>query len=330
MRMNSEHQEPLISIVLPVYNILSYLPACMDCVKRQTYQNLEVILVDDGSTDGCGPLCDRIAAEDGRYTVYHKPNGGLSDARNYGIERARGEYITLVDPDDTIDDDYVAYLLQVLQRHHARMSICTHRTLYDNGSMRELKLSGDEPLSTERCLERMLYHDVIDTSAWGKLYARELFSAVRYPKGRIFEDIGTTYQLMMQCDEIAVGYETKYTYHFHNHSIVNGSFTPAKLDMLEMTDRMAADVSARFPELRQAVQRRQVYARISVLNQMLKARGYEPERQEIRRYIQEHRNEVLSNPKTPQRDRIAIRLLRFSYPLYRFIWLSYQRHIFGS
>lgn len=330
MTMNSESHEPLISMVLPVYNIKGYLPACMECIRRQTYQKLEVILVDDGSTDGCSLLCDQIAQEDPRYVAYHKENGGLSDARNYGIERAHGEYITLVDPDDTIDDDYVSYLFQVLRRHHARMSLCTHRTLYDNGSMRELGMSGDEAIPTERCLERMLYHDVIDTSAWGKLYSRELFSQVRYPKGKIFEDIGTTYQLMMQCDTIAAGYETKYSYHFHNHSIVNGSFTPAKFDMIEMTDRMASEVAARYPELRRAVLRRQVYARISVLNQMLNADGYETERLAIRRYIQEHRKEIMSDPKAPRRDKAAVQLLRFSYPLYRLIWLSYQRHIFGS
>lgn len=324
------NQNPLISVILPIYNIEAYLDKCMESVRNQTYSNLEIIMVDDGSTDSCGEVCDRYAGIDERIVVFHKKNGGLSDARNYGIERARGEYITCIDPDDFVDSDYAAYLYGLIVRHGTRMSICQHRVYYDNGSIRENGRQGDELIPTERCLERMLYHDVIDTSAWAKLYHRSLFEQVRYPKGKIFEDIGTTYALMMQCDAIAVGYESKYSYIFHNNSIVNGAFKPAKLDLLEMTDKMASDVGRRYPALGQAILRRRVYSRISTLNQMLNAAGYEEARGAILSFIKENRRSILRDSKAPKRDKLALILLSVSYPLYRFVWLSYQRRIMGK
>lgn len=315
---------PLISIVLPIYNIEDYLQKCMDSLLVQTYQNLEIIMVDDGATDNSGRICDEYLKKDARIKVFHKKNGGLSDARNYGIERAAGEYITCIDPDDYVDPDYIRYLYSLIEKYHTRMSVCQHRVVFDNGSVDEKGASGDEALSDKTCIERMLYHDVIDTSAWAKLYHRSLFEAVKYPYGKLFEDIATTYQLMLQCDKIAVGYESKYNYIVRSSSIVNCKFNARKLDLLEMTDRMGKDVVAAYPDLQAAVLRRRVYARFSTLNQMLDADGWDKERQEIIRFIKSNQNAVLSNPKTPKRDIAAIRLLSVGYPVYKQFWKLYS------
>lgn len=322
---------PLVSIILPIYNVEYYLDKCMQSLFTQTYRNLEFIMVDDGSEKECAKLCDTYLKKDSRVIVFHKKNGGLSDARNYGIERANGEYITCIDPDDYVDCDYVEYLLKILEKYKTKMSIAQHRVHYDNGSIKDNGGEGDELLKTEKCLEKMLYHDVVDTSAWGKLYHRSLFENVKYPKGKLFEDIGTTYALMLQCDCVAVGYESKYNYIFHNNSIVNGKFNIKKLDLLEMTDLMAEAVSDIYPSLGNAVKRRQVYARLSTLNQMLNAgKEFDNERMSIIRYIKKNRIDILKNKKAPKRDKIAIILLSGSYSLYRFCWLSYQRKIMGG
>ncbi|MGN0268869.1 MAG: glycosyltransferase family 2 protein [Lachnospiraceae bacterium] len=320
-------KKPLISIILPIYNIEKYLPKCMDSIFSQTYKNLEIIMVDDGATDRCGMLCDQYEQKDDRIRVYHKSNGGLSDARNYGIERASGEYITCIDPDDYVDADYVEYLYRLIETYQTRMAICQHRVLYDNGSIKDFGNEGSARISAETCLERMMYHDVIDTSAWAKLYHRDLFQKTRYPRGRIFEDIGTTYELMMQCEFIAVGYKSKYNYIFHNNSIVNSEFKPNKLDLILMTDKMAKDVLAVYPSLEKAVLRRRVYSRISTLNQMLNAEGYEEERRKIISFIKKNGKIIRKDPKLPKRDRMALFLLNISYRLYRLCWLSYQRYL---
>ena len=311
---------PLISVILPIYNIKDYVDKCMKSIFAQTYKRLEIIMVDDGSTDGSEKLCDEYLAKDDRVRVFHKKNGGLSDARNYGIERACGEYITCIDPDDFVDKDYVEYLYRILKKYDCKMSVCQHRVVFDSGSIDEKGASGDEALSNKHCIERMLYHDVIDTSAWAKLYHKSLFETVKYPVGKLFEDIATTYKLMLQCDKIAVGYQSKYNYIIRSNSIVNGKFNPKKLDLLEMTDRMGRDVLSVYPDLSKAVMRRRVYARFSTLNQMNGVKNVDAKQNDIIAFIKKHAVGVLFDKKTPNRDRIAIILLSINYKLYRSIW----------
>lgn len=313
-------KENLISVILPIYNVSDYLDRCMKSVINQTYKNIEIIMVDDGSTDDSALKCDEYKEKDDRIVVFHKENGGLSDARNYGIKRASGDYITCVDSDDFVDLDYIEYLYSLITKYNVKMSICQHKVLYSNGKVKEFGKSGEEILSSKKCLERMLYHDVIDTSAWAKLYDRNLFSNVEYPKGKLFEDIATTYKLMLQCNEIAVGYESKYNYLVRRDSIVNCSFNPKKFDLLEMTDKMADDVLKIYPDLKKAVLRRQVYARFSTLNQMLNVPNFEKERKAIIDFITKYAHDVAYDSKTPMRDRMAILLLRLNYNIYQTVW----------
>ncbi len=167
--------------------------------------------------------------------------------------------------------------------------------------------------------------DVIDTSAWAKLYNRTLFKDICYPKGKVFEDIGTTYKFFIESKNIAIGYESKYNYIMRDSSISRNSFSPSKFDLLEMTDKMATDVLQCYPDLDRAVLRRRVYARFSTLNNMLDISSYQDERNEIIKFIKGHKKEILNDPKTPKRDIIAIRLLSISFNLYRFVWKKYKK-----
>mgnify|MGYP000030085872 FL=1 len=318
-------KKDLISVILPIYNVSDYLDRCMESVINQTYRNIEIIMVDDGSTDGSALKCDEYKKKDDRIIVFHKENGGLSDARNYGIQRASGNFITCIDSDDFVDLDYIEYLYALLMKYNTKMSICQHRVLFDNGKIKENGKKGDEILSNKSCLERMLYHDVIDTSAWAKLYHRNLFDNVEYPKGKLFEDIGTTYQLMLQCDKIAVGYESKYNYIVRKGSIVNCSFSPKKLDLLEMTDKMADDVLKVYPDLDRAILRRQVYARFSTLNQMRNSKGFDSEKKQMISYIKDRKNVLLNDDNVPKRDVLAIKLLMCGYPAYKICWDLYEK-----
>ena len=319
-------ENPLISVVLPIYNVDKYLGRCVKSVQTQTYQNIEILLIDDGSTDHCSSMCDKYAEEDKRVHVFHKENGGLSDARNFGIEHARGEFITFIDSDDYVDADYVAYLYKMLKKYDTNMSICQHKVCYDNGSKKDYGKYGDVVLGNKECIQRMMYHDVIDTSAWAKLYRMDLFQNVRYPKGKLFEDIATTYALMLQCDQIAVGLESKYNYILRSDSIVYGSFNEKKLDLLEMTDQMAENVLQVYPDLKDAVLRRRVYARFSTLNQMLNVNGVEHEKKDIIVFIKKNGNKIFWNKKTPIRDKIAIILLRMGFGIYKKVWNLKMNH----
>lgn len=322
-----ETSKNLISVIIPVYNVEKYLVRCVGSVLKQSYQNFEIILVDDGSTDSSGSICDDFAREYENIRTFHKPNGGLSDARNFGVERARGDLLTFIDSDDYIDSDCLSYLLELLSGARTRMSVCQLRVITSGGRIIENGTSGNAVLDPAGCIKKMLYHDGIDTSACAKLYDRHLFDAVLYPKGKYFEDIGTTYALMMQCDKIAIGYESKYNYIYRNASIVNSNFNPTKLDLIEMTDKMARDVGAAYPDLRQAALRRRVYARFSTLNQMFYVREakYIKERSRLIRFIRKHSKEVLNDPLAPDRDKKAIRILMLGFPVYRIFWKLYLK-----
>lgn len=312
----------LISVIVPVYNVELYLKKCINTLLQQTYRKLDILLVDDGSTDDSGVICEAFANLDSRVRVFHKENGGLSDARNYGIERARGKYITFIDSDDYIELDYVEYLYKLLVKGKCLMSLAAHNVVLENGDIIHNKKvhKKNENLSKRECIKKMLYHDLIDTSAWGKLYSIELFDDIRYPKGKLFEDIGTTYKFFMKCDEVACGYESKYNYIIRKNSIVNSKFSKGKLDLIEMTDEMAADVEKAYPDLSTAVMRRRIYARFSTLNQMLNVHELKDIREEMIKFIFLNQNAIYGNSNAPKRDKIAIFLLHLGFPIYKEAW----------
>ncbi len=317
--------KPKISVVLPIYNVEKYLETCVKAMTGQTYQNLEIILVDDGSPDGCPALCDELAKTDERIRVLHKENGGLSDARNAGTQIATGEYITFVDSDDVVTDTYVEYLYSLIEKYGCDMSLCTHTVVFEDGKKIPYGDGTDEMLDAKECLRRMLYHDVIDTSAWAKLYRTDMAREILYPKGKLFEDIGTTYRFFLASGKIACGYQSQYFYMQRQNSIVSGKFNPHKLDLLEMTDKMAEDVAKVYPELAQAILRRRVYARFSTLNQMLDVDGYKKERDEIISFIKAHKREIMMDEYAPKRDKMAIRMLSMGYPVYRMAWKALKK-----
>lgn len=322
-----ENEEPLISVVLPVYNVERFLKRCVDSVENQDYKNLEILLVDDGSTDSSGTLCDDLARKDHRIVVIHKANGGVSDARNCGIAQAKGKYIAFVDPDDEVDLDYLSYLYSLIIQFKCKMSLCSHRILHEkSGKLVNLGNKTETLLSAENCIEKMCYHNLVDTSVWGKLYKTSLFHEIVYPRGKKFEDMGTTYQLFLKSKTVACGFNPKYTYHIRDNSITTGPFHPSKLDLLEMTDRMARDVVHCYPDLKNAVLRRQVYARLSTINQVLSADDeYLLIRGQMIRFVKEHRRQVLLDSRAPFRDKLAIILLSIGVPVYKFAWNTYCR-----
>lgn len=317
-------EQDLITVVVPVYNVELWLDRCINSIINQTYRNLEIVLVDDGATDNSGVMCDGWKTIDNRIKVLHKVNGGLSDARNAGIKIATGKYITFVDSDDSIDLDMIEYLYQLLIKHKCGMSLCSHRVFFEKSNkVKSLGNGKEEVLSAEECIKKMCYHDSVDTSAWGKLYERDLFNNIEYPVGKLFEDIGTTYKTFIASERIACGYKDKYTYYIRPNSITTRGFNIRKLDLLEMTDNMAEDVLKVFPDLDKAVLRRRVYARFSTLNQLLNVEGYAKEKYELMSFISKNKLQILNNIKTPKRDKLAILLLWMNFAVYKFCWNLY-------
>lgn len=227
-----KNENPLITVVIPCYNVDAYLPKCIDSIIEQTYRNIEIFLVDDGSPDRCGLICDEYAEKDIRIKVIHKNNGGLSDARNVAIELAEGEYLTFVDSDDYVTNDYVESLYKLIVENDAQMSITQCIPFLEGTKPVDAKQTEITTVfDTNAALINMFYQKEFDNSAWAKMYHCSLFkSGIRYPKGWLYEDLSTTYRLMMLCSKIAFSSYENYYYLLRKNSIERAPFKPLKYE----------------------------------------------------------------------------------------------------
>ena len=201
-KINTEDQTDLISVIVPAYNIADYVERGINSVRNQTYRNLEIIVVDDGSTDGTGELCDRIAYEDVRVQVIHKENSGPAEARNVGIARAKGTYIGFVDGDDWIDPDMYEKMLSALKEQHADIAICRYRQVYkdhteDQSVDRAVLFEGQEAL--QFYVQETKEYD-IQNAAWNKLYRKEILANISFPVGKWYEDIMFATMVLSRAD----------------------------------------------------------------------------------------------------------------------------------
>ena len=188
--MEKDAQRPLLSVIVPVYRVEQYLHKCLDSLVDQTYRNLEIILVDDGSPDTCGAICDAYAARDERIRVIHQENRGLSGARNTGLDHARGEFVAFVDSDDYLEKDMYAQLMAAAVGESADIVIGDFYMILETGiSRRYSRMSVDTPL---RQVQVMVLADRIQSYLWNKLYRRSLFDGIRFERIRGFEDLLVT------------------------------------------------------------------------------------------------------------------------------------------
>ena len=225
---------PLISVVVPIYNVEQYLERCIDSILHQTYEHLEIILVDDGSPDNSGAICDSYLSLDQRIKVIHKRNGGLSDARNAGLEMASGEFIAFIDSDDTIMPEMIEKLYERIDTDRSDMAFCGYRQVSQNGDilsevfLPDNVLTGFEALKVSYENEGVLY-----TIACNKLYKKHLFQDIRYPVGKYHEDEFTTYLIIDHCDIISIVKEALYIYYQRDDSIMQEAYSVRHLDGIE-------------------------------------------------------------------------------------------------
>lgn len=246
-------QSVLISIIVPIYNTSQYLERCVRSICNQTYKNLEIILVDDGSTDGSGAQCDRLAELDKRITVYHKANGGLSDARNYGIDRAHGEYIGFVDSDDYIEPTMYEVLLQKCIEHRVKMACCGRFDEYVEHDRKEnFVFSADICWSAEQAIENLLLWKGVDSAAWDKLYDKTLWENMRYPYGEISEDVPITGKLIEKAGAIVHVGVPLYHYCHRDNSITMSEYSEKTNQVVEHAQKLGKWIEKSFPNLREA------------------------------------------------------------------------------
>lgn len=241
---------PIISIIVPVYNVEKYLCQCVQSILDQTFQNIEIILVNDGSTDMSASICNEFKEKDHRIVVINKENGGLSDARNVGIKVAKGRYIAFVDSDDFVHKEMLNKLYQRITIDGSDMAVCGYIQYYNNVKRSEQYIYGrDEVISPARFFDSILSNEKIGNYAWNKLYKKELFAEITFPKGKAFEDINTTYKLVLLSDKISIINEALYYYRQRCNSISNSINVAYLRNQIDAIVERNKAISTKFPYL---------------------------------------------------------------------------------
>ncbi len=225
----------LISIIAPVFNVKDYLRECLDSILIQTYSDFELIVIDDGSTDESSDICDEYSAKDSRITVIHKKNGGLSEARNLGISKAKGDYICLVDSDDILAPTYLQVLYDTLKNSEADIVACNYTTftIKDNIKNNNAKDIHRKLVITEKSMEDEEFsaeYTVKLVTAFNKIYKRSVFDTIRYPVGKIHEDAYIYHRILHEVGKIIYISDVLYYYRIRKNSITNSKFNPKELE----------------------------------------------------------------------------------------------------
>lgn len=311
-----------VSIVVPVYNVEDYLKYCVDSLINQSYKNIEIILVDDGSTDDSGRICDEYAQEDDRVRVLHIENGGLSNARNTGVNVASAEWVIFIDSDDYYDRRTVEYLVQLQKKYAVDLvatSVIEVRDFQSDDFIGSLTDIDSLKLDRYTALKEMFYGNIVGTHPGGKLYKKEILMKFPFPKGMIYEDLAVSFEHIGACNEIAVGYINLYKYYRRPGSIVNSSYSDKFLDFYKAIELNREYVERDYPndqEMKKALTVRYVFKGLHVVHALLGTQMYE-QVNKIRKEYRRYWKDILINSHITRKNKLKYLLLLLSPHLYQ-------------
>lgn len=323
-------QATLLSVIIPVYNVESYLVRCVDSILGQTYPHLEVILVNDGSKDGSGSICDSYAQKDSRVRVIHKENGGLSSARNAGMDIATGEYITFVDSDDWIETDAYEHFLGLMEQYQVKL-VCGGN--YDVDEKTGEKTLGvcpekEELITAQEMVRRMFLWQGCDSSVCDKIFHRELLETFRFPEGKVCEDVAVTYKIILSTDRAVLSERPFYNYLHRAGSITMAAISENTFHFSQHTAEIYAYICANYPEIVNEAR----YLRVrSLVHNMLSLdvaggnvrKTYFRQYSDSRKQLAEHFFFILKSPLFGRQERLTDILLILG--IYRYLRVIYHK-----
>lgn len=294
----------LISIIIPIYNVKEYLERCIDSIINQTHKDIEIIIVDDGSTDSSGTLCDKIATKDLRITVYHTRHQGLSNARNYGIQKAKGNYIGFVDGDDYIAADMYAKMLEKMEEDVD--IVCCGRRLINPSGIKNINyccLDAMQKFSGKEAVREILLLQHISFSVCTKLFRKELFNGIEFPYGKDCEDLPVTYELMKKSRNIIHIGEVKYFNCYREGSTSRRDFSKGRIAAVLFARDILYDININFPEFKKEAEARYVknaLVTIKSINSSKNAKAFEQMQKRIQKSLRRLIIMEIKNPYIPQ------------------------------
>lgn len=245
--------EPKISVIVPIHNVDKYLSKCINSILNQSFKNLEIILINDGSSDNSADICEYFAKKDRRIVLFHQSYQGVAEARNRGLDLASGEFIGFVDSDDWIEHDMFEFLYLNLINNNVDITICNYKSVDTDGSLLYCDKKNKLLMNNPAALEHYLTDN--QNYLWNRLYKRHLFAGVRFPKNRVFEDVFIGYRLIEQANNILILPECKYYYVSHKDSITKRAFSSSRIDLVEAYIDRYYFLLPRYPELEKICRR---------------------------------------------------------------------------
>ncbi len=318
--------EPLVSVIVPVYKVEKSLNRCVESIVGQTYFNMEIILVDDGSPDNSGELCDEWASRDSRIRVIHKANGGLSDARNVGAAAAKGVYVCFVDSDDYVARDFCEALVRLMRENDAELAICGVADVYadhtDVPSEQDVRV-----LTPEETLSDIFLNRTLMVGVPPRMYPAWLAKEVQEPVGKTHEDSFVVVDFISRVNKVVVDTKPRYYYCHNEGTITSTPKTRARLDLIEAWERNRQLVEEKYPAILPDVMFRCYWAHFDVLDGIMLSGIDDPAKDDIVAYLREHRDDILAHPAVSWRRKFGLRLLLANEGMYRALVRAQNRHI---
>lgn len=317
---------PIISVVVPAYNVEKYLKKCIKSLLNQTFQDFEILLIDDGSKDSTPVLCDKLALTDSRIKVYHKKNGGLSDARNYGLDRIRGKYVTFIDSDDFVSKFYLEELYKLITNKNVQISMLAFQILRENEKPTYNENISRTILTSEKAIKKMFLRQGASHSSCGKLFISELWKDIRFPVGQNYEDYATTYHVFSNAKYIGYSDAKLYYYIQHENSIMHQKCSEKTLSVLDISDNVTDFIKKTLPNARIEAMDLQASTYMDNMWAILKCKKEDEKKLasykiRIKNKIKSIAPELLFSKRVPLKDKVKIILLLINEKLFLVFWI---------
>ena len=318
---------PLISIIVPVYQVEKYVDKCVNSLVSQTYQNIEIFLVDDGSPDKSGQICDGYAEQYPFIHVIHQENAGQAAARNRAAKMANGEFISFVDSDDFVETDYIEYLFYLLRKYQADISIGGSRYIFEGNDPkgRTAESEEDELLTVTEALRRINYNQGCGATAWVKLFKKELILEHPFPEGQIFEDLAMIYKIVGDSSSIAFGNRVIYYWVQHVGSTTRMGFDERQMAAMDAADSQIGYMAARYPDALMSAKYRYVAKAIELIANCFDSGGDRTVFGRLRELMGRYSGEVLKDKHAKLTMKVRILAVKMGYIPSRLVFGIHER-----
>ena len=317
----------LISVVVPIYNVEEYLSRCIESIINQSYVNLEIILINDGSTDSSLSICKKYLKKDNRIVLIDKKNGGLSDARNAGIKKSSGKYLFFIDSDDYIHKNCIELAYKLLSENNADISVLSYKNVYGTSTIDDDLISNlsVNVYGKNEALENLLYQKGCTTSAWGKLYKKELFSDIEYPVGKVHEDLPVTYKLFYLSNKVVISDAKMYYYLIRNTSITGSKYNIKRAISLDFAADETHFIKNNMSNLLLAAYNREFMEAVYTILAIGFSDGFNEVKRDAKKIVKKYRRFVLKDKKASKKSKLFAFTSYFGTSTLCFLCFSYLK-----